>query len=311
MEDMRKRLAMLMDSRQWRERYFKMVKAALQHPDVQTFLKQHEAELADDAIDRGTAKIYEFVSERNKIARGELPLAPGYQPTLVVANGLIDVAYEPTDAKLAADEEAKQASLVTSVNMPKDIHDASLTSYDPTDERVDALLAANRFVLAVVADPKTFHQGLYLNGPFGVGKTYLLGAIANDLASKGGIATTLIHVPTFVVEMKSAIGSNTVLKKIDSVKRAQVLMLDDIGAESISPWVRDDVLGIILQYRMQEKMPTLFSSNKSMADLTESLAGTDRGNSEMLKAQRIMERIRFLAKEVTVGGENRRNPLAN
>ncbi|VTU62698.1 primosomal protein DnaI [Lactobacillus rhamnosus GG] [Lacticaseibacillus rhamnosus] len=33
-------------------------------------------------------------------------------------------------------------------------------------------------------------------------RQYLLGAIANDLASKGGIATTLIHVPTFVVEMK-------------------------------------------------------------------------------------------------------------
>lgn len=311
MEDMRKRLAMLMDSRQWRERYFKMVKEALQDPEVQTFLKQHEADLANDAIDRGTAKIYEFVSEHNKIARGELPLAPGYQPKLVVANGLIDVAYEPTDAKVAADEEAKQASLVTSVNMPKDIRDASLDSYDPTDDRLDALLAANRFVLAVVADPKAFHQGLYLSGPFGVGKTYLLGAIANDLASKGGIATTLIHVPTFVVEMKNAIGNNSVLKKIDSVKRAPILMLDDIGAESISPWVRDDVLGIILQYRMQEKMPTLFSSNKSMAELTESLAGTDRGNSEMLKAKRIMERVRFLAKEITVDGENRRNPLAD
>lgn len=311
MEDMRKRIAMLMDSRQWRDRYFKMVKEALQDPEVQAFLKQHTGELADDAIDRGTAKIYAFVSERNKIARGELPLAPGYKPTLVAANGLIDVAYEPTDAKIAADEEAKQASLVTSVNMPKDIRGASLTNYDPTDERMDALLAANQFVLAVVADPKAFHQGLYLSGPFGVGKTYLLGAIANDLAEKGGIASTLIHVPTFVVEMKNAIGNNTVLPKIDRIKRAQVLILDDIGAESISPWVRDDVLGIILQYRMQEKMPTLFSSNKSMEDLTASLAGTDRGNSEMLKAKRIMERIHFLAKEVQVGGENRRNPLAD
>ncbi|EPC73643.1 DNA replication protein [Lacticaseibacillus paracasei subsp. paracasei Lpp41] len=120
-----------------------------------------------------------------------------------------------------------------------------------------------------------------------------------------------MHVPTFVVEMKNAIGNNTVLPKIDRIKRAQVLILDDIGAESISPWVRDDVLGIILQYRMQEKMPTLFSSNKSMEDLTASLAGTDRGNSEMLKAKRIMERIHFLAKEVQVGGENRRNPLAD
>ncbi len=82
MEDMRKRLATLMDSRQWRERYFKMVKEALQDPEVQTFLKQHEADLANDAIHRGTAKIYEFVSERNKIARGELPSAPAINRNL-------------------------------------------------------------------------------------------------------------------------------------------------------------------------------------------------------------------------------------
>lgn len=46
MEDMRKRIAMLMDSRQWRDRYFKMVKEALQDPEVQAFLKQHTGELA-------------------------------------------------------------------------------------------------------------------------------------------------------------------------------------------------------------------------------------------------------------------------
>ena len=311
MEDMRNQIALLMESRQWRDRYFKMVKKALQDSEVQAFLKAHQSDLADDAIDRGTAKIYEFVSERNKINRGELPLAPGYRPMLVVANRLIDVVYQPTNEKMVSDKRAKQESLVTPINMPKDIRHASLQEYDPTPERTKALIAANRFSFEVVAKPKDFHQGLYLSGPFGVGKTYLLGAIANDLAREGGIASTLIHVPTFVVEMKSAIGNNSVLKKIDSVKRAQILMMDDIGAESISPWVRDDVLGIILQYRMQEKLPTLFSSNKSMADLTESLAGTDRGNSEMLKAERIMERIRFLAKEVQGGGENRRNPLAD
>ena len=39
MEDMRKRIAMLMDSRQWRDSYFKMVKEALQDPEVPGFSK--------------------------------------------------------------------------------------------------------------------------------------------------------------------------------------------------------------------------------------------------------------------------------
>jgi len=38
----------------------------------------------------------------------------------------------------------------------------------------------------------------------------------------------------------------------------------------------------------------------------EHLAVNQKGDIEQLKAKRIMERIRFLAKEVTLTGENRR-----
>lgn len=33
-------------------------------------------------------------------------------------------------------------------------------------------------------------------------------------------------------------------------------MIDDIGAESMTSWIRDDVLSVILQYRMQEQLVT-------------------------------------------------------
>ena len=32
-----------------------------------------------------------------------------------------------------------------------------------------------------------------------------------------------------------------------------MLLLDDIGAETVTEWSRDEVLGTILQYRMEEK----------------------------------------------------------
>lgn len=35
-------------------------------------------------------------------------------------------------------------------------------------------------------------------------------------------------------------------------------MIDDIGADSMSSWVRDEVLGVILEYRMQQQLPTFF-----------------------------------------------------
>ena len=83
-------------------------------------------------------------------------------------------------------------------------------------------------------------------------------------------------------------------------------MLDDIGADSLSSWIRDEVLGVILQYRLQEKLPTFFSSNFSMAELQKHLTVNQRGDEETLKAARIMERIRFLSQEIIVSGPNRR-----
>ena len=98
------------------------------------------------------------------------------------------------------------------------------------------------------------------------------------------------------------------MEKVDALKKDPVLMMDDIGADQLSSWFRDDVLGVILQYRMQEELPTFFSSNIALDDLEEFyLTQNTRGELEPLKAKRIMERIRFLVDEVVINGENRRN----
>ena len=76
----------------------------------------------------------------------------------------------------------------------------------------------------------------------------------------------------------------------------------------MSGWLRDDVLGVILEYRMQEELPTFFTSNKTQAELEEHLAYSTNSVVEPLKAKRIMERVRYLSKEMAVSGKNwRRN----
>ena len=84
------------------------------------------------------------------------------------------------------------------------------------------------------------------------------------------------------------------------------MIFDDIGAETLSEWSRDDVLGVILQKRMDNVLPTFFSSNMTMDGLNEHFAKT-RNSVDEVKARRLMERVRFLSKEVFVGGKNRRN----
>lgn len=306
MENVSESMKKILTSKHLNENFDALVTTVKQDPEITNFVKEHQADLADDAVERSIAKLYEFYNVKQKNARQEKTFAPGYLPHLVVNDRLIDIAYSASPEVQARQKELAQKRLVTNILMPKDIQNASFSDYYRDGNKSNALAAAVDFVSGMENNPKGFHQGLYVYGPFGVGKTYLLGAIAKQL-SLSGIQTTLVHFPSLAVEMKSAISDNSVAGKIDSIKKSPVLMIDDIGADSMSSWVRDDILGVILEYRMQQQLPTFFSSNFSMEQLEdEHLRVTQRGDDEPLKASRLMERIKFLSRPVEMDGPNRR-----
>lgn len=308
MEDMGKKLSKRLVENKWEKKYKEIIEKSLKDDDVQLFLRENKDRLSHQEILKGASKLYEFVDLKQKIAEGKEVFAPGYSPQLTISDHHIEVTYVPTK-KLMEERRLREINnRINIVNLPKSIRKATLENYYRDDDgRMIALKKAIEFVANYTETPNIFHKGLYLSGSFGVGKTYLLGAIANKLAEKG-IKVTLVHMPSFAVEIKNSIGKNTTMEKVDALKKSPVLMMDDIGADQLSSWFRDDVLGVILQYRMQEELPTFFSSNIALDDLEEFyLTQNTRGELEPLKAKRIMERIRFLVDEVVINGENRRN----
>lgn len=307
MEDVGKEMSKIIRSRNYQEKYEEMVQTVLNDPDVTAFIASHRDKLTDNDIEKSYAKLYEFVQEKRKFRlKDPTMIAPGFEPQLTMNFHYIDVTYVPTKELLAKQQEEEVRSRIRAVNMPKDIQNASLKNFDRDNDRATALLEAVNFITAYTGAPKDFHKGLYFVGDFGVGKTYLLGAIAHELAMHG-FESTLVHFPTFAVEMKQAIAKDLVGEKLDIVKQSPVLMIDDIGADSMSTWIRDDVFGVILQHRMQEQLPTFFSSNFNMEELEEHLSVSQKGDEEPVKAKRIMERIRYLTKQVWMSGRNRRN----
>ncbi|MGX7351256.1 primosomal protein DnaI [Enterococcus canis] len=307
MEDVGQELTRLIKQRDLGGRYSELMEQVLTDSDVRAFIQEHKDKLTAEDIQKSYSKLYEFVQEKRKFQlKDPTMIAPGYEPKLALNFHYIDVTYVPTDALLARQKEQEIRNRVNSVDMPKDIREATLASFEMTTERSEALGEIIDFIEAYTANPNSYHKGLYLQGSFGVGKTYLLGALAHELAKKG-YQSTLVYFPTFAVEMKQAIKTEQVGPKLEEIKKAQVLMLDDIGADSMSAWIRDEVLGVILQYRMQEQLPTFFSSNLSMKELENHLTYSSRGDDEPLKAMRIMERVRYLVKEIAMAGPNRRN----
>ncbi|OXS52204.1 AAA family ATPase [Cohnella sp. CIP 111063] len=148
-------------------------------------------------------------------------------------------------------------------------------------------------------------RGLYLQGNFGTGKTYLAGYLLHRLARKG-YSGVIVYMPEFVEDAKALMFEPQKLKEtITMMKEADLLVFDDIGAENLTPWVRDHVLGAILNHRMNRK-PTFYTSNHDLEDLEKHFSFTHKEGEEMHKGQRLMDRIRSFVDVIHVRGRNHR-----
>lgn len=149
-------------------------------------------------------------------------------------------------------------------------------------------------------------KGIYFKGPYGTGKSYLAAGITNALAKKGK-KVAFVNVPSLCIDIKNNATESDVIEDIISkMKRAEVLVLDDIGAENLTNYIRDDILFTILDYRMENRKRTIFTSNSDFEKLEERMSYTQNGQKDETKAQRIIERIRTLAKIVPLSGKSRR-----
>ena len=280
--------------------YQELVKQIMADPDVAAFIQQEKLTQAE--IQRSVSKFNQYITERNRFLLGdETYIAKGYKPILVKNEGYADVAYEETPELIEQEKLKNIKDRINLINLPSSLKDASFSQIDLKKNRDEIFERLANFVAAY----PNYQKAVYLYGDFGIGKSYLMAALAHELSVERGASTTLVHYPSFVLDVKNAISSGLVKEKIDQVKTAQVLILDDIGAEQSSPWMRDEILQVILQHRMQENLPTFFTSNFKFADLERHFASSKNGD-ETWQAKRVMERIKFLAQEVRLEGENRR-----
>lgn len=279
-----------------------LTKQILADPRVASFIQEHG--LSQDQIKRSLPKFNQFLVECRKVKEGDVTyIAKGYEPILTMNEGYADVTYKETRQLKEQQEQQAISKRINLLSLPQSYRKITFADIALDDvARVDTFEILVDFVANY---PSPDQKGLYIYGDMGVGKSFMLAAMAHELSETKKVATTIIHYPSFAIDVRNGIKDNSVKEQIDAVKEAEVLVLDDIGAEQFSSWIRDDVLQVILQYRMIEELPTFFTSNYSFADLEAKLSNGRQGD-ETWQAKRVMERIRFLAKEVHLKGVNRR-----
>ena len=216
----------------------------------------------------------------------------GYALLPKVKNESLEFSYRPCKYKIKLDKKNKFHENTYIYNEPKEILEASFDKIYKTDKkRYKVIIWLTDFIQKY---KENIHQkGLYIYGNFGSGKTYLIAAMFNELA-KEGVKSAIIFWPEYLNDLKSSFNSNEFSNKLNGVKKSPLLLIDDIGAENMTAWARDDILCPILQYRMDEKLPTFFTSNLSLEALEKHLANTSTGIEEV-KAGRIISRIKQLS----------------
>ena len=147
--------------------------------------------------------------------------------------------------------------------------------------------SAYRTAREFAADPEGW---LVLTGPSGCGKTHLAAAIANKRIGQGQPAF-YISTPDLLDRLRSAFGPASEVpydEFFEQVRSTPLLILDDLGAQSSTPWAREK-MEQLLNHRFNSALPTVIIPIVNVDQLSDRLA-TRIGDSELCRICRVEDR---------------------
>jgi DNA replication protein DnaC len=123
---------------------------------------------------------------------------------------------------------------------------------------------------------------LVLTGAFGCGKTHLAAAIANFQVGANRVMPMFVVVPDLLDHLRATFSPTspvTLDRLFDQVRSAPLLVLDDLGTESATPWAREKLFQL-LNHRYSARLPTIITTSTEIDKIDERL------RSRMLDAAR-------------------------
>lgn len=206
----------------------------------------------------------------------------------------------------AAEEERRRYEIAAQARRLQELYDASglmamprlmrckWETYEPkTDAQYHALATVREYAEAF--DQRT-EDGLVLVGAPGSGKTHLAAALCHHLI-QAGYQVRFRPVPQLLQQIRATFGREetreTEASILRDLTRARLLVLDDLGTEKVTDWVAE-TLFVIIDDRYQRLLPTVVTTNCSMAEL-----GAKVG-------EKTMSRILGMTRGVRVAGPDHR-----
>jgi len=105
-------------------------------------------------------------------------------------------------------------------------------------------------------------------GTYGSGKTHLAAAIANYRAGLGD-PPLFVMVPDLLDHLRATFSpqsATTFDRRFDEIRTAPLLVLDDLGTQSMTPWVREKLYQLF-NYRYNAELPTVITTSDSLDEM--------------------------------------------
>ncbi len=144
----------------------------------------------------------------------------------------------------------------------------SLREYEKLDpEDKQSLQKAFKAATLFGEDPSGW---LVLMGSYGCGKTHLAAAIGNYRKALGE-EPIFVVVPDLLDHLRAAFNPNSPVsydRRFEEVRTAPLLILDDLGTQSATPWAREKLYQI-LNYRYNARLPTVITTAQELKEIDE------------------------------------------
>lgn len=149
---------------------------------------------------------------------------------------------------------------LSGANIPKRYQHCTLANFTAYNESLErAVEASSKFAHAF---PVVDH-GLFFEGEPGVGKTHLAVAVLSQVVRTTAARGLFCDVRELLKLIRSTYNAairTTELEVLAPVMNAELLVLDDLGAEKTSEWV-EETMNLIVNTRYNEKRATIFTTN--------------------------------------------------